>query len=212
MHRQWLGDAYTYSHRALIHAIAPPEEWLIHPMLFFAKAGEEPGGGLDINDYAQFLGLENAIVLPSNQRVRAQLVSDVAAYPNRHLFLDPDTGIRLSRNQRPGKQHITMEELKKIATERDDSVVLVFDQSYHRETKTAREKIEAKLQLLTGLGIVGGAVIVRESPCTCYVMVSTNKSDAVNRSILKIRNVLPIPESRLVIPPKHDTARKPCCC
>lgn len=204
MHRQWFGDAYTYSHRVLIQAIATPEEWFIHPMLFFADNGEEPGGGLDTNAYSQFLGLENAVVLPGNQRMRSQLVMDVAAYPKRHLFLDPDTGIRLSRNQRRGRQHITPEELVKIATGRQGSVVLVFDQSYRRETKTAHEKVETKLQLLACLGLVGAAVIVRENPCTCYIMVSTNDSDATNKAIRKIRNSLPIPESRLVMSPKPN--------
>ena len=202
MHRQWFGDAYTYSHRVLIQAIATPEEWLIHPMLFFAEEGEEPGGGLDTNAYAQFLGLENAVVLPGNQRMRSQLIPDVAAYPKRNLFLDPDTGIRLTRNQNRGRQHITQEELVKIASGRQDSVVLVFDQSYRREKRTAREKVAAKLQQLTFLGLTAAAVIVRESPCTCYVMVSANKNDVVNKAIRKIRNVLPIPESRIVLSPK----------
>ena len=33
MHRQWFGDAYTYAHRALIHGIASPGEWFVHPIV-----------------------------------------------------------------------------------------------------------------------------------------------------------------------------------
>ena len=59
MHKQWFGDVYTYTRRALIHGVAPPKEWLAHPMLLSkVRKGEEPGGGLDTDAYARFLGLE----------------------------------------------------------------------------------------------------------------------------------------------------------
>ena len=96
MHKQWFGDVYTYTHRALIHGVAPPKEWFVHPMLFSkVRKGEEPGGGLDTDAYARFLGLETDFVLGGNDRKRTQLVTDVASDPERHLFLDPDTGIGL---------------------------------------------------------------------------------------------------------------------
>ena len=59
MHKQWFGDVYTYTRRALIPGVAPPKEWLAHPMLLSkVRKGEEPGGGLDTDAYAKFLGLE----------------------------------------------------------------------------------------------------------------------------------------------------------
>ena len=53
------------THRALIHRVAPPKEWFVHPMLFSkVRKGEEPGGGggIDTDAYAGFLGLETDFV------------------------------------------------------------------------------------------------------------------------------------------------------
>ena len=145
MHKQWFGDVYTYTHRALIHGVAPPKEWLVHPMLLSkARKGEEPGGGLETDAYARFLGLETDFVLRGNDRKRTQLVTDVASHPERHLFLDPYTEIGLYRDpetgrvvQRKGTKHITGEELGKIANGRQRKVVLVFDHVYLRVKGTA---------------------------------------------------------------------------
>ena len=127
-------------------------------LLSKVRKGEEPGGGLETDAYARFLGLETDFVLRGNDRKRTQLVTDVASHPERHLFLDPYTGIGLYRDpetgrvvQRKGTNHITGEELGKIANGRQGKVVLVFDHAYLRVKGTAREKVEAKLNLLSDL-------------------------------------------------------------
>ena len=55
----------------------------------------EPGGGLDHNNYASFLGLRREQVLPMVQQAEPltmeNLVGDVQGC--KYLFLDPDTGI-----------------------------------------------------------------------------------------------------------------------
>ncbi len=223
MHMKWFGDVYTYAHRALIHGVADPEEWLVHPMLFSSIAGiggGVPGGGLRTEDYAQFLGLENAIVLP-NDRTKRQLLDDVDAHHERHLFLDPDTGIGLYQVPDPNPdpdldpdlrmrclvqpdrlKHITGRDLVTIAQGRPGRAVLVFDHSYLHATGTAREKVTEKLNLLRdllpGRGLTGAAVIVRESPCVCYVLVSVDGGDLVGRKIEQLRAGLHIPQSHLV--------------
>ena len=58
-HMKWFGDVYTYTHRVLLHAIAEPGEWFVHPMLFRSegKRPRQPGGGLDAATYADAIGL-----------------------------------------------------------------------------------------------------------------------------------------------------------
>ena len=205
MHRKWFGDAYTYSHRALIHGVAPPDEWFVHPMLFSKIGGGVPGGGLETEDYVQFLGLEDAKVLRGNAWSRNNLVADVAACPERHLFLDPDTGIGLYRDvergcvvQPRGPRRVSGDELVGIARGRLGRVVLVFDHSYLRVKATAREKVAAKLNLLSDLELNSAAVIVRESPCVCYVLVAVDGKDLVREKIEQIRARLHLPESHIV--------------
>ena len=55
MHLKYFADSYEYVKRALITAIAEPQEWVVHPMLFRSIDGGRPGGGLDIAEYAAFL-------------------------------------------------------------------------------------------------------------------------------------------------------------
>ena len=33
-HAEFFGDAFQYTHRGLLHAVAGPDEWIVHPMLF----------------------------------------------------------------------------------------------------------------------------------------------------------------------------------
>lgn len=93
MHKDYIADSYEYAKRVLLHKIAPPNKWVIHPMLFRSKRGRPPGGGLNIGKYADFLELPHKAVLPGNARIRKDLVRDVAYRPEPYLFLDPDTGL-----------------------------------------------------------------------------------------------------------------------
>ena len=39
MHLRYFADSYGYVEKAVIHAIAEPQEWVVHPMLFRAIDG-----------------------------------------------------------------------------------------------------------------------------------------------------------------------------
>ena len=91
MHLKFFADSYEHVKKAVIHAIAEPKEWLVHLMLFRSIGGGPRGGGLIIAEYAAFLGLPEAAVLPRNDREKQHLVSDLGKRPSQHAFLDPDT-------------------------------------------------------------------------------------------------------------------------
>ena len=93
---------------------------------------------------------------------------------------------------------------------RPGKAVLVFDHSYLRISGTAREKVTDKLTRLRGLaesGLTGAAVIVRENPCVCYVLVAVDGGNLVRTKICQLRAGLHIPESHLVMLPRRQLFR-----
>ena len=157
-HIEFFGDSYQYAHRVLLETIAPRREWTVHPMMFRSSCGckdapqrcpDEPGGGLDLNDYASFLGLQREQVLPRDQEAEPlswpTLLADVQGCE--YLFLDPDTGIDLEgRAGRP--KHIRGTDLVTIARQQGRLLVLVFEHSYKREALTLRAVLNDEVGLL----------------------------------------------------------------
>ena len=200
-HAECFGDAFQYTHRGLLSAVARPDEWIVHPMLFRSVGGGPPGGGLDLAHYAQFLGLANGAVLPAVRDgirlTRQSMVADVRPYTSHYLFLDPDKGI--DENGGGSTQHVSAQQLAEIAQERKGKIVLVFDHAYRREAGQPQDRVAQKLQALWCQNRLHGvAVIVRTSPLVCYVWVST-MHDAVDDIMDRILQELPIP-GRLLVP------------
>ena len=159
----------------LLHATAPPNEWIVHPMLFRSVGDGQPGGGLDLTHYAQFLGLAREAVLPEvrngRRLTRQTIVADVEPYAGYDLFLDPDTGI--DENGEGTTKHVSAQQLAEIAWARNGRIVLVFDHAYGREAGRPQDRVAQKLQLLWCQNRLHGfAAIVRTSPLVCYVWVS----------------------------------------
>ncbi len=131
-HAEFFGDAFQYAHRGLLHAIALPDEWIVHPMLFRTVGGGQPGGRLNLTHYAQFLGLPSDAVLPKvrdgRRLTRQTMVADVEPYAGYYLFLDPDTGIDV--NGEGSTKHVSAQQVAEIACARNGRIVLVFDHAY----------------------------------------------------------------------------------
>ena len=200
-HAEFFGDAFQYTHRGLLRATAPPNKWMVHPMLFRSVGGGPPGGGLDLTHYAQFLGLPREAVLSEVindiRLTRQTMVADVAGYADHYLFLDPDTGI--DENGGGRTTHVSAQQLAQIAGARPGKIVLVFDHAYGHQAGPPQDRVAQKLQSLRCQNQLHGvAVIVRTSPLVCYVWVST-MHDAVNDIRDRILQELPIP-GRLLIP------------
>ena len=195
-HAKLFGDAYQYSHRVLLGAIAPAHKWMVHPMLFRSVCGGLPGGGLNVGDYAQFLGLTTNEVLPEvcdgRRLTRQTLVADVEPYSAKYLFLDPDTGI--DDHGEGDTSHVSGMQLAQIARNRRGNIVLVHDHSYRRERGAPQDRVYGKIQALWQQHrLYGAAIIVRSSPLVCYVLVSTMNT-AVDLVIDSIHRELPIPD------------------
>ena len=202
MHLKFFADSYEYVKKAVIHAIADPNEWVVHPMLFQVNVGRGPrvegprGGGLDIAEYAAFLGLPEAAVLPENARIKQHLVRDLGEHPSQHAFIDPDTGIRQREKNggyiRPGR-------VQEVARQRRGRITLVFDHAFE-DGDDARNKVERKRDLVCAPeDMHGGAVIAKENRTVCLIWLSTDEGEAA-AVMDRLRNHLHIPDQRIIVP------------
>lgn len=197
MHAEKFADSYDYAKRVLLQEIPPPGvEWLVHPMLFKSIGGGPPGGGLDVGQYADFLGLPHEAVLPGNQRKRRQMVQDVDVHLDRYLFLDPDTGIHFAGGT---TRHVTAHQLCQICQGRPGNIVLVFDNAYLYGDGPMTIMQRLNDLAANPLNLAASAVIVRESPLVCFVWLSTDW-DAVEAVTARLRANLNLPGARIVLP------------
>ena len=125
MHSDKFADSYDYVKRVLLGMIAPPHDWLVHPMLFYAtRQNPIPGGGLDIGQYAQLLNLPEDAVVHEIEMTWRSVAKDVSQHPNGNLLIDPDKGIPERHTNRAavgGTQHVAVGTISKIARARPEN-------------------------------------------------------------------------------------------
>ena len=137
MHPSKFGDTYDIAKLSMLPWLALDEGWFYHPMYFPGRG--EVYDGVFPGQYADFLGVR---LVGGNIGNRRALVNSVAGNPG-YLFLDPDTGLRLTNVR--SRKHVTLNEFIEIAHGPARELVLVFDQSIDRNGGTRREQIKRKL-------------------------------------------------------------------
>ena len=161
-HIEFFADSYQYAHRVLLEKVPSGhglQDWTVHPMKFRAncectrargRCPNEPGGGLDLHQYAGFLGLQREQILPRDQQapapVQGTLTEDVQNCP--YLFLDPDTGIDVAGTITGRQKHIRGTDLVAIARQEGRQLVLVFEHSKKRETLTLGAVFDPEVEVL----------------------------------------------------------------
>ncbi len=147
MHPSKVGDTYDIAKLCMLGWLIPEEEWLVHPMYFPAQ--DEKRDETFPCWYADFLGLR---LVSGDIRQRRNLVNTVAENPG-HLFLDPDTGLRLRLDPANQRQFVSADEFIEIvhSPARDRKLALVYDQSINFDTRKAgsrRDQVREKLRCL----------------------------------------------------------------
>ena len=182
------GDSYDIVKRAIVHWLACPEEWAVHPMCW--------GGDYDfLDDYTRFLGIGRA---NGNIESRRSVVRVGRACP-KHLLLDPHTGL-CPRHQGPIDSlwsHVTIEELAQIADgpDRASNLTLVFDQSIgHRTREAGMEIVKEHLQTLRSDHKVHGAAYVSHA---AFLWASKDK-DLLDRATKQLLDRSGLPLDRFV--------------
>ena len=115
--------------------LVPSKKWLIHPM-YFTKSNEKRDETFPCR-YADFLGV--------------RLLNAVADNAG-HLFLDPDTGLRLDTglplHRAMWRKYVNAEEFIEIAHDAEQKLVLVYDRSInfdHQKDGNRRQQVRRKL-------------------------------------------------------------------
>ena len=181
---KFFGDSYDIVKQSILRWLRSCGRWQAHPMF---TVSDPPRA----DEFARLLRVPLVSTKAiGRRRDRENFINQAKSCQN-HLFLDPDTGLRIGKGPATPK-HVTGQELIDIARARPGKLTLVFDQSLDRR-REVREQLEEKLACLKKQGVYG---VAYESHA-CFILVSSDKgsvADAV-RILLKESR---LPRDRLV--------------
>jgi len=182
----FLGDSYDIVKQSLLRWLGSIGTWETHPMF------TEPLPPEQASAFSCLLGTR----LLSKETFTLESDRSVYLAPARncgyHVFLDPDTGIRLEPTR--GKEaplYVFGAELVEIASARPDRLTLVFDQSLARGRE--REQLLDKLSYFADHSLHGFAYASH----ACFVLVGKDGS-LVKRALETLKRESRLPASRFV--------------
>jgi len=187
MKPSFLGDSYDIVKQSLLRWLSSLGSWATHPMF------TEPVSTQQADDFARFIGtrlLSKNPLTNGTDRV-AYLAPACECYE--HVFLDPDTGIRLKPTR--GKRaplYIFTPELIEIVKTRSDKLVLVFDQSLSRGSE--RQQLQNKLKTFAAEGVNSLAYVSH----ACFVLLSKNHS-LIEAAIDALQSESRLPHTRFLL-------------
>jgi len=163
---EFFGDSYDVVKRFMLRSVAPlPTEWAAFPMFSDEASSEQ------IEAYQSFLGVR----VVSSERLTAvtnRMHHLTAMEHHRHIFIDPDKGIRLGPlNGIRRVQYVFASELVALCHADTQRLLVIFDQSYSR-CSDQKPHIETKLAAFHETGIFGFAY----NSHACFVFLSGSKS------------------------------------
>lgn len=188
MRPKFLGDSYDIVKQSLLRWLSGVGPWATHPMFTESVCPEQA------DCFARLLGTR----ILSREVFIAGVDRDAYLAPARdcreHVFLDPDTGIRL-RPTRGTKapQYIFGPELVAIAGARPGRLTLVFDQALPRGAERQRRQLQDKLSALAAQGVHGVAYVSH----ACFVLVGQDGT-AVARAFEMVMKESRLPRSRFL--------------
>lgn len=150
MNMEKFGDSYDLVKRSLLLCLSDFGEWSVLPMF------TDKNPRLYAEDYCHLLGVTAVSTERLTSSSRTHLI-EVASKTQDHLFLDPDTGLRLEQPDKNNQKYLLASELATIAEARPERLTLVFDQSIQRiRGAGAKEKqLKTKLKWLKSKKIYG---------------------------------------------------------
>src|SRR6266540_4096331 len=185
MKMRFFGDSYDLVKQILIRSLGVLGRWSVHPMFTDEAVSKD-----DASRFERFLGAE----LLSREllgRDRAEYMA--LCRQAGHLFLDPDTGIRMEHRPRHAERFVLASELAELARARLNSLTLVFDQSFRRGDR--RKDLESKLRRLANSKVSGFAY----DSHACFFVIGRNPR-LVSRAYGLICLTTGLPENRFAWP------------
>jgi hypothetical protein len=160
MREHYFGDSYDIVKRFLLQSLAPAKEWAVLPMFTHEVSPNF------VPEYETFL--QARVASADLLTASADRTSYFAASAlGKHVFLDPDTGIRLEPLRRSNAaSYVLASEVVELCVHDPERLVVVFDQSLPRSgTKYA---ICKKLAYFHQKGLSGFAYVSH----SCFVVLS----------------------------------------
>lgn len=185
MKLKFFGDSYDIVKKSLIAWLAEFGDWSAHPMFTEDVYREE------VHKFSSFL---NVHILSSEKLTRN---TDRTSYFRQcsetgNLFLDPDTGVRLSAcGGIKSINYVFGRELVEWSHARSKTLTLVFDQSYSRGRQG--KDMQTKLRYFYSKN-VHGFTYSSHAP---FLVLSSNKRliQQAKKTLLKVSG---LPDSRIV--------------
>jgi hypothetical protein len=178
MRKKYFGDSYDFVKRSLLQCFIELGHWSAAPM--FTEEIEPR----DVNEWRMFLGIpliSDAVLTNEN---RSSYFNSAATA--QHLFIDPNTGLRLTDGARDSVNYLFASELISLAEQRPRFLTMVFDQSLGRAAETVRcDEVTEKLRRLHEKGLFGFAYYSH----ACFLVLSQDET-VLNkaRGSLNLRN------------------------
>jgi hypothetical protein len=189
MRMKFLGDFYDVVRQSLIRSLSTLGKWSVHPMF------TETVSSSDVRALEHLLGAKVISTEILRSRTDRSSYFECAARFG-HLFLDPDTGLRMRpEHGKRGPQYLFASDLVFLSEKRPESLTLVFDQPLARGRE--RPGLIGKLGGLRRDGTLG----IAYASHACFILASRSSallSDARTSMIDASR----LPEQRfLAVPP-----------
>jgi hypothetical protein len=181
MNPKYLGDSYDIVKHCLLRWLGALGPWTAHPMFTEAVSDQQAAA------FSALLGvpLISTDVLAQGADRDAYFAS--ARSCASHLFLDPDTGVRMkSTRGKKAPAYVFLEELVRIASRQQGVLTLVFDQSVQRGAEA--NGLTTKLIALARKGLHSFAYRSH----ACFLVVGPGRElVAVARNVLDRKAHLP---------------------
>ncbi len=184
MHMRYFGDSYDIVKQSLIRWLGEFGDWSVHPMLTESATVQE------VEAFGRFLGAR--IICTQVLTTSTDRESYLAGAANcGNVFLDPDTGFSLAE-RRPKEKYLFKDELIHLATQRPQSLTLVFDQSLARGSE--RKDMEHKLSELQSYEISCFAYISHAAFVVC-----SSDAELIDQAVKRVIAMSRLPERRFLL-------------
>lgn len=185
MRMRYFGDSYDIVKQSLLRWLRSFGDWSAHPMF------TEPVSDDDVAAFEKLLDVRvvsHEVLTLDTDRVAYLAPASSCG----HLFLDPDTGLRMrpTRGVR-APEYVFATELVRLAKERPTSLTLVFDQSVGRGSE--RLHLEGKLLELRHEAVYGFAYVSH----ACFLVAGVDRA-LLQRARSRIIAESLLPEGRFL--------------
>lgn len=197
MRPDFLGDSFDIVKHCLISWLASMGPWATHPMFTERMSRKQT------MIYADLLGTQILSRKLLTREIDRDKYLASARECDEHVFLDPDTGLRLGvpTKQKKAPFYLFGSELVAIASARPKLLTLVYDQSLARGKE--REQLQRKLSTLADQGVYGVAYVSHAS----FVLVGRDQS-LVKKALHALTKESCLPQSRFLVARRRQRTKK----